>query len=171
MRHYKNVTRTRNSSLQKAFSWLAKVDENDLPKNVFMFSISAFDHWLSVDEADRLLQSLTVDEQRARDQRHFELRACLAKQTEILNFSFGGRKGDALRVRQFLLDSDALDYLRPESLGGAKRRSLRRFLMPEYGAVFYEGYDDTSHIYFLDHVRVEPILTAAVDAGLYILPN
>jgi hypothetical protein len=149
---------------------LHRIQELEEVSGVHQLSISIFDHWLSREEAEQLLVNVPAQEQLRRDKLHFELSSLLTTQTELIHFVFRGRKRDKPRFKLFDSGNGALDYLRPQSLGG-KRKQQFQVLLPECGAVFYEGYDDTSHLYFTDPELIRSFCNAVHHVGLHVLSH
>ena len=170
MRRFRNVKVLRQKELSAQFRWLNRVHEMKQPQGVQRLSISVFDHWLSQEEASRLLGEVSQAEQLQRDSKHAELITRLAAQAEMLHYVVRGRQYDRLRFRAFTSPEVSEGYFKPGSASNLRPQMLRT-VFPEHGAVYYEGYDDTWHLFFTSRDRVEKIASAAKGVGLYVLED
>jgi len=170
MKLFRNLRPPRQKELERQFPWLHRIHEFEQVPLVRHLSISVFDHWLSHEEAEKQLDGISREEQLRRDTQQFEFCQRLVEQAELVHFKFRGRGQDKPRFRSFTSRSAAIDYFCPRTLGGSRRRKFQ-VLLPAYGAVFYEGYDDTSHLYFTEEQGVEPFCHLVREAGLHVLPN
>lgn len=126
-------------------------------------SLSVFDHWLSRDEASRLLEAVEREEQISRDMRFFTFAVALSDRTEMLDFAERGRRRDRLQFRKF---ARAMVYFD----SAIKRRGGRRHVvLPSLDALLIEAWDDTWQLIFRNLQQVEIVLEQASIAGLFVL--
>jgi hypothetical protein len=163
-----NVPSKRQNHLFDQFAWLSCVHENEMPENVRTLSVSVFDHWLSQDDASRLLENVAHEEQVRRDRLLEDFCARMVKDTEVLSFAMRGRKKDRPVFRAFTSKAALTDYCKPH---GGKVFGHRQFhvVLPELGCAFYESWDDTYHFFFSSPGIEAAARTWATQSGVYLL--
>ncbi|MDD4928788.1 MAG: hypothetical protein PHP85_05870 [Gallionella sp.] len=160
MRRFRNVPQQQQKALRSQFSWLGRVHDTQAAPGVQRLSISVFDHWLLEDEALHLLDHVGPEEQQARDNKHANAIRLLTDQFAGLDFVFRGRLKQQPCFREALL---------PVEFRSNFSQPRFRFAFTQLGAIYYEGYDDTWHLYFTSRDSVEPVCVAAKAAGLFVL--
>jgi len=165
---YLNVPRSRQRELSEAFGWLPSVADSQPICGVQSFSVSFFDHWLSEQEADDLLNNVSAEQQRCRDKKHLSFCEKLIAETEILSFRLHGRRQDQVRFRSFS-EKDALAQHLTERT--AKGEYNFHVVLPLLRMAYCSGYDDTSHFYCGKSGNVALIRRLAQDSGLHVLQS
>lgn len=170
MRRLLNLNRAQQIEIGDLYPWLKKVDENDKPEAVQCLSVSVFDHWLSRDEANQLLENVSASEQASRDALHAKFCALVVAETEVLSFTFRRRNHDRLVFRRFTSSTDLATYCTP---GGGKALGHREFhvVLPGLRCAFYESWDDTNHLFFMGSSPMSVISDWAKRSGLHVLEN
>lgn len=169
MRRLLNIPSKRQRELASHFGWLRAVHENSDAKAQIL-SVSIFDRWLSREEANALLESVSPHEQQRRDSLHAAFCARIVEETEVLSFTFRRMKQDRLVFRRFTSSSALSGYLTPN--GGATL-GHRQFhvVLPELRCAYYESWDDTNHLYFAEGTDMSLITQWATACGLHVLQS
>lgn len=166
-----NLPKNRQIELRSDYPWLKAVAwKEEHPSNLSGMAVTVFDHWLSREEANRLLERVPSEEQASRDARHARFCALLIARTPVLSFVFRRRAKDRVTFRKFT-DHEALTkYCIP---GGGQTLGHRHFqvVLPELGCAFFESWDDTHHFYFTNPAAIEPLRELAGQCGLYLLEH
>lgn len=169
MRRFQCLKPQRQAELASQFSWLAAVhEENTLLLEVKTLNLSVFDHWLSEPEAEVLLSESSKEIEARREFSFTNFHSLLIANTEVLSFVWRGPRKDRLRFRSFTSPSTALHYLQPNG-SGIYRPPHIRFALPQFSAIYYQGWDNTSHLYISKSVETEAISKWANQAGLHVL--
>lgn len=125
-------------------------------------SVSIFDHLLTEEEYDRLLVDVAPAEQVRRNQLHMDMIRVLLGATRVLTFQCDPDRIPQTIFFTFTSEEAAIKYFE-------HTRSQRYVAaLPEYRAVYLEGYDDTSHLFYFDDSLVNPVLSLAKRVGLYV---
>ena len=170
MRTFINVEKNRQKILKNQYKWLHEVSEMQMPPAILSLSISYFEHWLSLEEALEFLTDVSAEEQKKRDELFFSFMKELARDFEVDNFTFRGRQKNRPVFRRFISAPSATAFLLPKSLGGTRNKAME-FVLNQQDAAFFEGYDDTFHLYFKNREQILPILALAEKCGLHILEH
>lgn len=171
MRRLVNLPENLQAKLRCQYPWLKAVAWNEQhPKNLQGMAITVFDHWLSRNEADELLENVPPDEQVDRDARHAKFCALLVAETPVLSFRLSRRKHDRAIFRRFTSPEALYEYCTPN---GGQTFGHRQFqvVLPELGCVFFESWDDTHHFYFTNSAALGPIYKWAGQCGLHLLEH
>lgn len=163
-----NVSPTRQQELDAQFGWLHSVHVNERPKHVQVLSVSVFDHWLSRDDVNRLLEGIPIEEQKRRDELLANFCAKMIGNTEILSFVMRGRKKDRPVFRTFKLKVFLEDYCKPNGGKSLRHRDFH-VVLPELGCAFYESWDDTYHFFFTSPGIETAARDWAMQSGVYLL--
>lgn len=166
-----NLPQSRQLALRDQFSWLKAVVEDEAhPHDLRCMSVTVFDHWLTRDEANELLENVPPEAQANRTARHAEFCALVAAGTPVLSFALRRRSHDRATFRKFTSQEALSRYLTP---GGGKTLRHRHFkaVLPELGCAFFESWDDTHHFYFSKPIAISPIRAWATQCGLYVLEH
>lgn len=163
-----NVPRKRQNELIGQFPWLRGVHENEKREDVHILSVSVFDHWLSQEDACKLLENIPNVEQVRRDGLLEEFCAKMIGHTEVLSFAMRGRKKDRPVFRAFKSKAVLKNYCKPN---GGKSFGHRHFcvVLPELGCAFYESWDDTYHFFFTLPGIELAARNWATQSGVYLL--
>lgn len=169
MRKLLNVSRNRQKELASVFHWLRGVHEN-FDGSAQILSVSVFDHWLTREEANVLLERVSPQEQQRRNSLHAAFCARLAAETEVLSFTFRRRRQDQLVFRSFALPAALLFYFTPN---GGRTLGHRQFhvVLPQLGCAYYESWDDTNHFYFSANTDMTHVSQLASECGLHVLKS
>ncbi len=172
LRRLLNLPESRQAELRRQYAWLRAVawDEDGLPSHLKCISVSVFDHWLTRDEANELLENVPPEEQRIRTARQAKFCALLVAGTPALAFAFRRRARDRTTFREFI-SSEALSKYCTPSGGKTLRHRHFQIVLPELGCAFFEGWDDTHHFFFNDPSSVDLIRQWAGQCGLYLLEH
>lgn len=168
----RNLPAARQGELRRQYPWLRTVasQEGSLPAQLKSVAISVFDHWLSRDEANQLLENVPREVQAGRDARHAEFCALVVAKTPVLSFAFRGRRNDRTVFREFISAEALARYCMPHG-GPTLRHHKFRVFLPELGCAFFEGWDDTHHFYSKNAVSLSAIQGWAKQCGLYVLEH
>ncbi len=163
MNKFINVCRARQENLRNLFPDLAKLEAVDETPLYQYLAVSVFNHWLSCDEAEDLLSTVTEEEQKRRN-RLFELfNDKIIQSTEVLHFVRRGNRRNFYKFRDFTSSQALIDYLHPTS---SQRYSV---VLPQLKMVYFEGWDDTNVFYLLDCSHKNLLKKWAEEVGLYTL--
>ena len=166
-----NLPQERQAELRRQFPWLrAVVEDYKRPENLRIASVTVFDHWLSRDEANELLENIPPEEQATRVAKHAKFCGLLTSGTPVLSFVLRGRAHDLVRFREFTSQEALSRYCTPE---GGQTFGHRHFqvVLPDLDCAFFESWDDTHRFYFTSSAALEPIYKWAAQCGLYILEH
>ena len=172
-RRLHNLPLSRQMELSRQYPWLKDVHTDDPRTDVKILSISVFDHWLSREDACRLLENVPPFEQARREACHAQFCGLLVRGTSVLSFTFRRRRGDRLVFREFTSQAALSSYCTPNGARSFGGRGTRHFhvALPDLNCVFYEGWDDTHHFFFTDSTSMGPLHKWASQSGLYLLQN
>jgi hypothetical protein len=172
MRRLLNLPDIRQAELRSQYPWLRAVawDEDERPRHLKLFSVTVFDHWLTRDEANELLENVPPEEQQIRTARQAKFCALLVAGTPVLSFAFRRRAHDRTIFREFTSSEALTKYCTPN---GGKTLRHRHFqvVLPKLSCAFFEGWDDTHHFYVNKATSIDLIYQWAEQCGLYILEN
>ncbi len=171
-RRLRNLPPARQTALRRDFPWLRAVawDETPLPSNLKSMSITVFDHWLSREEANRLLENVPPDEQLDRQARHAKFCALLTAQTQVLSFAFRRHAKNRSVFREFTSAQALTAYYTPHG-GPSLRHRMFQVVLPELQCAFFEGWDDTHHFFYTQPAGIDRIREWASWCGLYVLDS
>jgi hypothetical protein len=163
-----NVTQARQRALGEQFAWLHSVHENEKREDVKQLSVSVFDHWLSREDACKLLENIPIEEQERRDKLLAAFCSALISNTEVLSFAMRGRRKDRPVFRTFTSKTVLGSYCKPN---GGKLLRHRHFyvVLPELGCAFYESWDDTYHFFFTSPGIEKAAHDWAAQSGVFLL--
>jgi hypothetical protein len=165
-----NVSPVRQRALSSQFSWLHSVHENEKPKGVQVLSVSIFDHWLSREDAGKLLENVPPKEQERRDRLLAGFCEKMVAGTEVLSFVMRGRRKDRCVFRAFKSMPALANYCRPN---GGRLLGHRHFyvVLPELGCAFYENWDDTYPFFFTSPGIENAARVWAAQSNVYLLSH
>lgn len=163
-----NVSRDRQRQLSSQFEWLHSVHENEKREDVHVLSVSIFDHWLSREDAGKLLENVPPEEQERRDRLLAAFCEKMIAGTEVLSFVMRGRRKDRCVFRAFESVPALTNYCRPN---GGRLLGHRHFyvVLPELGCAFYESWDDTYHFFFTSPGIENVARVWAAQSNVYLL--
>lgn len=162
------VSKTRQSELNAQFKWLQSVHEKQKNEEVKILSVSIFDHWLSWDDASKLLGNVPTEEQARRDGLLAGFCEKMTANTEVLSFVMRGTKKDRPIFRSFKSEALLSNYCKPNGGKWLKHRDFR-VVLPEFGCAFYESWDDTYHFFFTEPGIEKAARDWAIQSGVYLL--
>lgn len=171
-RRLRNLSSIRQTELRSQYPWLKAVVWNEenrfgIPRGM---AITVFDHWLTRDEANRLLENVPREEQQIRNACHAAFCALLVAETPVLSFAFRGRAHDRTTFREFISPEALSNYCTPNG-GQTLRHRHFQVVLPELDCAFLESWDDTHHFYFNNPACIEPVREWAERCGLYLLEH
>ncbi|MDT0357006.1 hypothetical protein RJO15_14590 [Herbaspirillum huttiense F1] len=163
-----NVPRHRQQELAARFAWLPRVHENKKDPQVQVISVSVFDHWLSPEEACKLLEAVPPDERKRRDALMDGFCKRMIAETEVLSYVLRGRKKDRLVFRTFNSRDALTAYCRPNGGSSLGHREWH-VVLPELACAFLESWDDTCHFFFVSPGIEERAVHWAAQSKVHIL--
>lgn len=92
-------------------------------------------------------------------ERHAKFVRILLEQFNALNFVFRGCGKTKLVLRTVL----------SKKWSSSGHRPRLQLVIPKLEAAYYEGYDDTWHLYYKNREQIEPICKLARSHGLFVL--
>ena len=166
-----NISDKELKSIKKRLPDFRKVLEEDesfietgIYKKIF---ISVFDHWLTKDEADKLIFIDNDKNELNRRREKFErVIEGLYNSTETYLWKY--KRNYRIFIKKPLTYTDLLkkcDFNNLWSQSG-RRYSL---ILPEFSAIYNEEWDWTNIIWYSYEMKIKPILEIAEKAGLHIL--
>jgi len=166
-----NISDKELKSIKKRLPDFRKVLEEDesfietgIYKKIF---ISVFDHWLTKDEADKLIFIDNDKNELNRRREKFErVIDGLYNSTETYIWKY--KRNYRIFIKKPLTYTDLLkkcDFNNLWSQSG-RRYSL---ILPEFSAIYNEEWDWTNIIWYSDEMKIKPILEIAEKSGLHIL--
>ncbi|MCJ8315397.1 MAG: hypothetical protein MJK11_20815 [Pseudomonadales bacterium] len=163
MRKFINVNKKDQLILENQFSELLNIANGEPTDNYYFLAVSVFDHWLDYDESMELLHLTNKEECIRRCNLFNDFNKIIIENTSISTFRFKGRYSENTIFKKFTSDSSKYDYMTQKDNGEYC------VVLPDIGAIYLEGYDDTNIFYFTDS-SVKPIIENwAKDSGLYCL--
>ena len=172
MRRLLNLPDIRQAELRRQYPWLRAVawNEDDLPRHLNAMAVTVFDHWLTRDEANELLENVSPEVQENRTARHAKFCALLIAATPVLSFAFRRRAHDRTTFRKFNSSEALSKYCTPNG-GQTLRHRHFQVVLPELSCAFFEGWDDTHHFYFNNLASIDLIQEWAGQCGLHLLKH
>jgi hypothetical protein len=131
-------------------------------------AISVFDHWLLKDEALTLLNDVNEEEQRRRDNLRFVFNKIIFDRTICFTYRLKGRYKNHPIFKKFTDKRAAYAYIKPNS-NFVPSKYLYKLVLPQFEALYFEGWDYTSYFYFKNEKILDTLLNWAKESGLYIL--
>ncbi|MBA1245875.1 hypothetical protein [Pseudomonas japonica] len=176
LRRLENVSKSRQSHLEGRFSWLAAVIQGEEFDRSRVLWVSVFDHWLSREDANALLENIPPEEESRRNMLLEGFCGEMIANTEVLSFAMR-RHGRCRPVfRSFKSKDMLLGYCRPGGgtlFGHPRRYGFRhrhfQVALPEFGCIFQEYWDSTYYFYSSSPQLEEAARRWAARTGVYIL--
>ena len=165
MRKFLNVSKQRQKVLEAQFPKLLDLAQVNETKEYTYLAVSIFDHWLTQEESMELLGDLDENEIEYRASMFDKFNQLLSEQTEVLTFRFRGINGDKPKFKSFLSQEAQSSYFRQTDMG------MYQAVLPEFNAVYFEGYDDTNVFYLRDLSVKSFIESCANKVGLHCLEH
>lgn len=139
-RRLRNLSSIRQTELRSQYPWLKTVVWNEenrfgIPRGV---AITVFDHWLTRDEANRLLENVPREEQQIRNACHAAFCALLVAETPVLSFTFRRRAHDRTTFREFISPEALSNYCTPNG-GQTLRHRHFQVVLPELDCAFWKA--------------------------------
>lgn len=162
------MPRHRQIELGETFRWLHSLNRDEKRPDVQVISVSVFDHWLSREDACKLLENIPIEEQKRRNGLLDTFCKTMISNTEVLSFAMRGRSKDHAVFRAFKSKEVLAGYCKPN---GGKTFKHRNFhvVLPELSCAFYESWDDTYHFFFSSPGIERVAQDWAAASGVYIL--
>lgn len=143
MRRFKNADKAKQIELAAQFPDLYKLQCVEETPAYTYGAVSFFDHWLGRKEARELLENVTAEIQKQRNNALHIFSKKIASEFEIFNFKFNGKWRSCHPLfRHFTSTKAAHDYLAPTTCHSSS--GFFRIVIPEINAVFLESWDDTN---------------------------
>ena len=150
-------------ALEAQFPKLLSLVEGDQPEQYIFLAVSVFDHWLNYEESMEFLHMPERKEIERRCSMFDHFNKLLIENTDVFTFRFKGRKKNSPSFKEFTSQTAKYEQMEQRDMGEYK------VVLPEFGAVYFEGYDDTN-IFYLSDLSVKPVIELwAKQAGLYCL--
>ena len=170
---FSNITNHDLKRIKKALPDFKKIidyDELFIEKQIYQIrAISVFDHWLTAEEADK---EIFIDDNEKellnRRNKFKNFIETLSTKTDLYTWKY--KKHNRLHIQKPSNTKDVLrkcDFENLYSLNGKRYN----FLIPEFSAIYEEGWDWTNIIRYKDEEKIKPILDMAKTCGLNILNN
>ena len=168
-----NISDTELRLIKKSLPDLWKIleeDESCLENGIYKkLFISVFDHWLTRDEAEKMIFiDDNANELKIRREKFEKLIEELHKSTDTYLWKY--KRNNRIFLKKPLTCNDLLrkcDFNNLWSQSGA-RYSL---ILPELSAIYNEGWDWTNIVWYKNEEKIEPIIMLAKKVGLHILKN
>ena len=166
-----NISETELKTIKQSLPDYRKIIEEDesftdigIYKKLF---ISVFDHWLTYDEAEKLIFiDDNINELKNRRDKFEKVVEELYKRTDIYLWKY------KRHYRIFLKKPSTYnDLLRKCDFKNLWSQSGRRYslILPEFSAIYNEEWDWTNIIWYTNEEKIEPIFEIANKVGLHIL--
>lgn len=176
MRSLLNVPRVRQFALASQFSWLPGIEQGEEPGRANMLWVSVFDHWLSQEDACRLLENIPPEEALRREQLLKKFCGEMVASTEVLSYVMRGHGKHSPVFRAFSSEEVASSYCRPngtKTFSYPRRYGFRngyfRVALPEFGCTFHEYWDGTYHFHGTSAELQDAAREWARRSGVYVL--
>lgn len=168
MRNFINLSNKRQIELSEQFPDLLKLScVEETPEYAYL-AVSVFDHWLGREDSVRFLDDVPRAEQARRNSLLYSFSKKLAQNTEIINFKFRGKWNRSYPLFRGFTSTEAMEkYLEPATSHTSK--DFFRVILPELGAVLFEGWDDTNVFYLRDSSKMNHIKEWASECGIFCL--
>ncbi|TLU61360.1 hypothetical protein FE810_15220 [Thalassotalea litorea] len=165
MRKFVGVDKKEQLALRKQFPQLLPLIKGETTPEYTLLAISIFDHWLNDEECMEFLHMPQLGEIERRCLVFDQFNKLLMERSSILAFRFKGRIKSLPSFKKFSSSGVKYSYMKQTSMGKYK------VILPDFDAVYFEGYDDTN-IFFLKDLSVKPIIEKLAEkVGLYCLEH
>ncbi|WP_444930353.1 hypothetical protein ACJJIF_00750 [Microbulbifer sp. SSSA002] len=169
MRKFSPLKPERQMLLMRQFPNLMEVDACEEDYGYAKIAISYFDHWLSESEACAAFSNVSLEESLNRKNKQLGFCRRLLEATEVLNFKVFGRPNNRrVKFRAFCDNDVALRYC-SEAYDKFSSRFFFKLVIPEYSALYYQGYDATNYIYCRGGEFSNRLRSLIYDSGLNVL--
>lgn len=163
MRNIIGVEKKQQRVLETQFPKLLSLVKGELAEGYIYLAVSVFDHWLNYEESMELLNMPKQEEIDRRCHMFDNFNKLIIENTNIYTFRFKGRKKALPSFKSFTSQISKYNYMKQNDMGEYK------VLLPDFGAAYFEGYDDTNIFYLTDLKFKATIEMWAKQAGLYCL--
>lgn len=167
MRKLINLSKQTQKKLLSQFPDILKVNACEDGHKYKRIAISVFDHWLLEDEALKLLNNINEEEQKRRNDLLYAFNKVLFDRTLCFTYRFKGRNKNHPVFKRFVDKNAACCYVKPN--GEMAGKFLYKLVLPELEALYFEGWDNTCHLYFKDKKTVNNLIEWVKESGLYML--
>ncbi len=165
MRAFRNVSKGVQGSLKSLYSVLDN-KTNESIEDWQCVAITVFDHWLTREEFEQYFTNRSLDQQADIDLRWHLFHRLLAEDVSCYQYKY--RSVSRLIFKEPRNSSLFVRRLSRFSVADADADALQ-LVIPEYRAVFVQGYDDTCSLYFECRESVKPLLHEIRKLGMYTL--
>ncbi|HHX8443377.1 TPA: hypothetical protein ACVO0G_004810 [Vibrio diabolicus] len=163
MRAFRNVSKGVQGSLKSLYSVLDN-KTNESIEDWQCVAITVFDHWLTREEFEQYFTNRSLDQQADIDLRWHLFHRLLAEDVSCYQYKY--RSVSRLIFKEPRNSSLFVRRLSRFSVADADALQL---VIPEYRAVFVQGYDDTCSLYFECRESVKPLFHEIRKLGMYTL--
>lgn len=167
MRKYQNINKKLESSTLSIFPNFESIvlDDGAIPCIYNEAHISVFNHWLSVEEADKEITDAPNDIYN-QALHNFSLNLFKQYQAYFVKFKGNDKKYTRLKVA---INDKALEIITTPThhLSSGQFRFVA--LIPELEVLYLEGCDYTHHIYYKSEPKFNKLKTMISEYGLYVL--
>lgn len=167
MRKLINSSKQAQKDLSFQFPDILKVYMNEENHRYKRISISVFDHWLSEDKAIALLGNVNHEAQQRRDDLLYSFNKTLFDKTLCFTYRLKGHNKIQPVFKGFIDKNAAYSYMTPN--GEVASKFLYKLVLPQLEALYFEGWDNTCHLYFKDEKSLGNLSEWVKESGLYIL--
>ncbi|MDP5460936.1 hypothetical protein [Alishewanella sp. SMS8] len=169
MRKFLALDKKTQIDLRKRFPDLDKLLAVEDTNAYTYMAVSVFDRWLGEVDSIKYLSDVSKEEQQIRDSKFIKFAGKLINNTEVLNFTFKGRWGNALpQFRKFTSSTAKENYLMCTQ-HNVDSSHFYKIVLPELEAVYFESWDDTNVFYLRNTEHEVQIEKWANECGLYCL--
>ncbi|MBB5210264.1 hypothetical protein [Microbulbifer hydrolyticus] len=163
MRKLKNLSKNEQAEILEVFPGVLNVICDIEPYSYNQTSVSIFDHWLSEEEAIKLLVNVPSEEQHRRDDAFKRFNYFLVESTECYKFTLKGMRKERIQLKRFTSKESALDCINPDTW------PFFWVIIPEYKVVYGQGYDDTAYFWHISDTIPKPLEALVNKRGLHVL--
>ena len=124
--------------------------------------VSNFDHCLSREEASDLLENVSSEEQKRRNDAFISFNEELIQSTDCYKVALKGIRKDRVLFKRFNTKKAALEYINPNA--------WPHFIvaLPEYDAIYHQSWDDTAVVFFINDKVTKYLENLASKCGLHV---
>lgn len=168
MRNYRNLPESEQIKLREQFPDLLNLARAEDVPGYHYLAVTVFDHWLSRDEANELLENVSEQEQIRRNDSLYKFSRKLASEADVISYKFCGRWSSSKpKFRTFASEKIKLEYLVPTVTKTSG--SFFKVVIPDFSMVYVESWDDTNVMYLRDISIKNRLMILAKECGVHIL--
>ena len=169
MRRFQNFDKRKQHYFNEMFPDIEKVVAVEETDAYTYMAISVFDHWLGEEDSIKFLSDISKKEQENRDHKFYLFSKKLLENTEVINFTFKGRRVKSRPVfREFSSKEIKEQYLLKVPHNVCSNEFFQ-VALPQLEALYLESWDDTNVLYLRNTQHADVIESWANECGLYRL--